>query len=172
MATDLCESLMGQFRRNDADDPDRFMGALVALFAEYPPVVVQYMCSPLTGLSSRYPFVPALSEIRNECNQHFALLLARWKLDRMPPEKRARIAPRPDDRLPPPHPDNEQRRSFIAGLKAKHGENFGLGGTEEPKPKEDSAKTTTLGDLTEHYRTHGLQFQRKPIPKENSNDDE
>jgi len=176
MAAKFCALLMGQFKRNDADDPEIFTRALIAVMQQYPVVVLEEVCSPINGLATKGTFLPSLFEIREACNETMRVMIARWHLSRLPPERLARINGRPDDRRALPSPDDtpERRSAFIDSLKAKHGEKFGLGGDEPEKPKGEAYKPKTLGELTEHYRTHGLAFVKKPHSqiKPEKNDDQ
>ena len=164
MAADKCARLLGQFRRNDADDPETFVVALTAIMAQYPVPVLDAICSPTEGLSTKGSFVPSLFEIREACNETMRLMIARWRLDQLPPERRNRFAPghKKPEALPPPEDTPEQRRAFLAGLRQKHGEHYGLSGLDDTKPKGEPFKVKSLGELTEHYRTHGLAFEKKP----------
>jgi hypothetical protein len=177
MAANVSALLMGQFRHDDAMDPEVFTTALIALLAEYPPVVLEHICSPMEGLPSQGTFMPSIFEVKEACNKRLDYLFTRWKIDALPPERRARFdrfakGPPVNVLAPPDDDDTQRRRAFIADQKAKHGEKFGLGTMEESKPKQDSATTVSLGDVTEHYRTHGLQFQRKPFQPEKNDADQ
>lgn len=169
MAADRCELLMGQFRRDDADNPEVFTTALIALLAEYPPVVLDHICSPLDGLASSSRFVPSLFEIREACNKHLAYLYAKWQVERMPPEVRARIESYGKEK-PRELPAPERPRMTREQMVAKYGENFGLSVGGERKSKPDSFKMPTLGELTEHYRSHDLAFRKKPVSYQKEKD--
>lgn len=174
MAADKCARLLGQFRRNDADDPETFVVALTAIMTQYPVPVLDAICSPTEGLATKGSFVPSLFEIREACNETMRLMIAKWKWNSLPPERRAQIEnigkqARENRALSSPEDTPERRRAFLDGLKAKHGDHYGLGGLDDTKPKGEPFKMKSLGEMSEHYRTHGLAFKKKPYSAQEKN---
>lgn len=169
MAAKFCESLMGQFRRNDADDPDTFVTAITAIMADYPPVVLEVVCSPTAGLATNGNFVTSVFEVREACNAQLDLMIGRWKWDRLPPERKAKIAAvtRQEQVLAL---ISESVRPTKADLKAKYGENFGIGADDAPKEYTPRSlaeiAVSANGRIADHYSRYGLSFKPKSIVKE------
>ena len=59
--------LMGCYRRSDANDPEIFGRAIVAVFRRFPESVVIAVTEPATGLPVKIKFLPSIAEIAEAC---------------------------------------------------------------------------------------------------------
>ena len=101
--------LIGCYRKSDANDPEIYGRALVAVLMRYPENIVMAVTEPATGLPARLKWLPSIAEIVEACE------------DRMPGVAPAYHAP---VMLPPPMDRSE--RPSLDELKAKYGPNWGL----------------------------------------------
>lgn len=114
------DRLLGFFPTLAATDPAVFIVGLVQILAAYPPGVIEAVSSPLSGLPSKHEFMPALSTVRAECEEHFG------------PYRRAMARPRSLPALPAP----TFERPTLEELKQKYGPTFGL----QLAPQNDEAR--------------------------------
>lgn len=117
------------FRRDDAADAEVFMDAAIAILATYPDDVIIDVTDPRTGIPSQQKWPPQPFEVTEACKA------ANQKLHPPPgwaDEWQARAKRQLEER------EREEaaraERPTIADLKAKYGENWGIGtGREEIK---------------------------------------
>jgi hypothetical protein len=109
-------TLLGQYRKDDAADPEVFAASCTALFSDYPKDVVAYATDPRTGLVTVHAWLPNIAEVRKFCED---LMQPRRQAayDRASAERR-----RNTPALAPPR----ETRLTLEELKAKHGPNWGL----------------------------------------------
>lgn len=86
--------LLGCYRTGDANDPEVYAAAIVAVLSDYSPEVMTEVCDPRTGLPSRLSWLPTVAEVKTACNE------AHERRERM--KEYAKIAPRIYGRLPSP----------------------------------------------------------------------
>jgi hypothetical protein len=60
--------LLGCFRTGDANDPEVYIAAVVAVLARYPESVIRDVTEPASGLPARLKWLPTIAEIREECD--------------------------------------------------------------------------------------------------------
>lgn len=112
-------TLLGQYRKDDAADPDVFTASCTALFSDYPKDVVAYATDPRTGLVTVHKWLPNIAEVRKFCE------------DLMQPRRqaaydRAQAARRAEQARLLPQLEPRDQRLTLEQLKAKHGPNWGL----------------------------------------------
>jgi hypothetical protein len=83
--------LFGCYRRGDANDPDVYVAGVAAIFGEYPPEIVDYVCDPRTGLPRRLKWLPTMAEIAEACDQRMEYVKALASLRQVAARKRAII---------------------------------------------------------------------------------
>ena len=59
--------LLGCYRTGDANDPEAYISAVVSVLARYPVQIIREVTEPATGLPARLKWLPAIAEIREEC---------------------------------------------------------------------------------------------------------
>jgi hypothetical protein len=84
--------LFGCYRKGDANDPDVYTVAVAAIFAEYPPEIVDYVCDPRTGLPRRLKWLPTIAEIAEACDLRMEYAKAVAYLRQIAAQKQAIIA--------------------------------------------------------------------------------
>lgn len=108
-AVKATERLLGFYPQSPASDPQVFMSGVAMLLANYPANVVEASLSPLSGIPSKFKFMPSIAELKEDLESR----LPPWQPE-VPP-----LA------LPAPDMDRSARPSYEQ-LKAKYGENWGL----------------------------------------------
>src|SRR3990167_4917131 len=68
-ATRCAKILLGCYRMADASDPETWVTCAVAVLCAYPQEVRERVANPLTGLPGRLKWLPAISEIREACDE-------------------------------------------------------------------------------------------------------
>lgn len=153
MAIAKAKLLAGQFRRDDAADPETFAASWAAVMSGFPPVVLDEVCHPAKGIATKQSFLPSVHELREELITVMNTMIARWRLDQLPPERRAAIGRGVTALLEQPR---HQRPSYD-DLKAKYGDNWGID-QSDPRPNRNQPfKVPTLGEVTEHYLRLGTK---------------
>jgi len=76
--------LFGCYRTGDANDPQVYTAAVVAVLSDYSPEVVQFVTDPRTGLPSKVKWLPAVAEVKEACEERRLHLVRvaegeRWK---------------------------------------------------------------------------------------------
>jgi hypothetical protein len=61
--------LFGCFRVGDANDPEVYIAAIVAVLANYPVEIMRAVCDPSKGLPSKLKWLPTIAEIVEECGR-------------------------------------------------------------------------------------------------------
>lgn len=80
---ELTKILLGCFRKGEANDPEIYSGAVLAVLSDYPIEIVQAVVDPRTGLPSRIDWYPTVAEVKRACEE-----LAAPLRDRLAREKR------------------------------------------------------------------------------------
>src|SRR5262245_20189272 len=62
--SDCVSCLMGQYRKDDAHDPEIYAASLGTLFLDYPPYVLQWAIDPRTGIATKHKWLPSISEVK------------------------------------------------------------------------------------------------------------
>lgn len=170
MALSKAKLLAGQFRRSDADDADTFAASWGAVMAEFPPIVLDHVCHPAKGIASQQSFLPSVFEVRESCIAVFETMIAKWRLDQIPPEKRRQITQRATAQAQ--IEQAREKRPSYDELKAKYGENWGLSSVDPRRERKDDYKVPTVGEIVAHYTKNGLGIPLHRPMKEESNGQE
>ena len=131
--------LFSAYRTDQYADPDGFLTSLGAVLEQYPNEVIIYVTDPRTGVQRGQKWPPTIAEIVEACDNRISDLkrqdrFRNWGKNEAP---LALEAPR-------------QERPSYDELKAKYGENWGLGGLDE-KPKGPTFKAPSLEELQHFY---------------------
>lgn len=76
----MARKLFGYFRKGDANDPATFVAGIAIALSEYEPEIVEYVCSPKTGLPRTNTFCPSIPEIHEACKKQVKFLESCEKL--------------------------------------------------------------------------------------------
>lgn len=128
------------------------MASLGMVFGQYPDDVVEYITSPLTGIQRGKTFPPSIAEIVAACDARMADMARanryrNWGKSNL--DALAIEGPKPEDR--PTYDD----------LKAKYGENFGLGAAVEEAKQAARVPAPNADQLRHHYAHYDLAFKPK-----------
>lgn len=139
LVTERVRLLFGCYRQGEANDSTTYTVAVASMLLRYSEDVVISVTDPVTGLPSRLKWLPAVSEVRDECERLTAL--------RSPaPERRREIE---DD-----GPSDEERAVVAAKWRQLRDE---LGGVEKATVEQTPlAKALVAGDTA---RARGLAQQ-------------
>lgn len=61
--------LFGQYRKDEAHDPEVFSAAVAAVFSEYTVAIIEFAIDPRTGIAGKYKFLPHIFEIKEFCEE-------------------------------------------------------------------------------------------------------
>lgn len=61
--------LLGCFRTGDANDPEVYITAVVAVLSNYPPDIMRAVCDPVKGLPSQVKWLPTIAEVVESCQR-------------------------------------------------------------------------------------------------------
>lgn len=67
MAAKWAKLLLGCYRTGDANDPEVYTAAVVAVLSDYPEDVVAHVCDPRRGLPATNQWLPTVAEVRLAC---------------------------------------------------------------------------------------------------------
>jgi hypothetical protein len=146
--------LLGCYRTGDANDPETYVAAITAILARYPEEIITRVTHPATGLPSKKGWLPTVKEVSEACGEANSEIVeeeARLRRIREQVEMRERM--------------ERGERPSMAQLKAKYGENWGIG--EEETAKRVSTPAPTIEQLRHHYAHYNLAFK----PKDGDADD-
>jgi hypothetical protein len=147
-AAERAKLLLGCYRTGDANDPETYVAAVTAILARYPEDIITRVTHPATGLPSKKSWLPTVKEVAEACGEANGELVEeelRLKRIREQMEMRERM--------------ERGERPTMAQLKAKYGENWGIGEPEKPVEKKDQAPT--IEQLRHHYQHYDLAFKPK-----------
>lgn len=100
--------LLGCYRTGDANDPEVYVAAVVAVLSKYPMHVMRMACDPNDGLPSKIKWLPTIAEVSEECRRlhDYDLRMA---------ERERRILAQIEERkaLPPPRPQPAPRGRIV-----------------------------------------------------------
>lgn len=89
--------LFACYRRGDANDPDRYIAAIIAVLSDYPEDTVRYVTDPRTGVSNKFPdYMPNAGQVRQACEDHYGPTRRAMEVEakeRRQLEERKRLAP-------------------------------------------------------------------------------
>lgn len=142
--------LYSAYRTDQYADPEGFMASLGLVFSQYPDDVIEYISGPLTGVQRGKIFPPSIAEIVAACDARLAEIARvkryrNWGKNEVPELE---------------GPKNESRPSYD-DLKAKYGENFGLGAEVEEARAKAAVPAPTVDQLRHHYAHYSLGFRPK-----------
>jgi len=69
--------LIGCFKKSDANDPEIYFSAVVAVLTKYNPDVVGAVTEPTTGLPAKLKWLPSIAEIVEACEDEAASVQSR-----------------------------------------------------------------------------------------------
>lgn len=98
----LAKLLLGSCRRGEANDPQIYTAAVIAVLSDYPLEVIRRVVDPRTGLPSRLAYQPSIPELKAACDDIYGPIRRRreWGAGAVKQiQERARI-----DGLPIPSP--------------------------------------------------------------------
>jgi hypothetical protein len=124
--------LLGCYRTGDANDPEVYVRAVVAVLAEYPLEVIAKVCDPRMGLPAKSKWLPTIYEIKDACESAM-IPIDRRRREQQQIEDRKKLIAGP--KVP---------RPTLAEIKAKHGENYGLKSDPETDAVFATKRTTQL----------------------------
>ena len=61
--------LLGCFRTGDANDPEVYISAVVAVLSNYPTNIMRAVCDPVKGLPSQVKWLPTVAEVVDACRR-------------------------------------------------------------------------------------------------------
>jgi hypothetical protein len=93
VATPYLQTLLGCYRIGEANDPERYTLAALAVLTCFDESTIAYVCDPRTGLPGDLKWLPSIAELKDALN-------ARAAYEQRLAELEAR--PKPTPRLPPP----------------------------------------------------------------------
>jgi hypothetical protein len=144
--------LLGCYRTGDANDPQTYVAAITAVLARFPRDVITSITHPVTGLPSKKDWLPTVKEVFDACHEIYAPILeneARLKRIKEQVEMRER--------------EERGERPSMAQLKAKYGDDWGIG--QEEKRAQPEAHAPNLDQLRHHYAHYDLAFKPKEYPQ-------
>ena len=112
-AEEYAAVLYGCYRRADADSPEIFIGAAIAVLAGYPEEIVRAVCDPRFGLPAKFKFPPNIYELTQACDQRMRPLIDAERRRREEAEREA-DRPAPVDDLAA-----DRRKAVVAQWRAK-----------------------------------------------------
>jgi hypothetical protein len=59
--------LLGCYRTGDANDPETYVAAVIAVLSRYSAQIVREVTNPVAGLPAKLKWLPTIAEIRDEC---------------------------------------------------------------------------------------------------------
>lgn len=148
-AAERAKLLFGCYRTGDANDPETYVAAITAILARFPEDIITQVTHPDTGLPSNGKgWLPTVKEVKDACNEAYEPILQnelRLKRIREQIEMRER--------------EDRGERPTMEQLKAKYGQNWGIGEPEATKREIKSAPT--IEQLRHHYQHYNLAFKPK-----------
>jgi hypothetical protein len=125
------------------------MASLGMVLEQYPSDIVEFVTDPRTGVQRSKTFPPSIAEIVSACEAQASYLRRKERFENWGKDSGEPAL------LGPPR----EERPTYAEMKAKYGENWGLG--EPEKPVERKAQAPTIEQLRHHYAHYGLGFKPK-----------
>lgn len=149
-AAERAKLLLGCYRTGDANDPNTYVAAITAVLSRYPERVVIDVTNPknAASLPNQKTWLPSVKEVFDACEAAIAPIRQNelhLKLIKEQLEMRERM--------------ERGERPTMAQLKAKYGENWGIG--EPEKPIERKSQAPTIDQLRHHYAHYNLAFKPK-----------
>lgn len=123
--------LLGCYRSGEANDPEVYTTAVMAVLAQYPEDIIRAVCDPRTGLPGRLKWLPTVSEVREACDEFVEADMAAVRRER---EWSEQLHRRKEWEA---FQEVKKTRPSLDELKAKYGPNWGLKG--DPRRVDRSA---------------------------------
>lgn len=149
-AAERARLLFGCYRTGDANDPETYVAAITAILARYPEQVITEVTHPATGLPKKKGWLPTVKEVSDACDEAVEFSI----------NHQARLK-RIQEQLEMREREDRGEKPTLAHLKAKYGDDWGIGG--EDKSKKEITPAPTKEQLRHHYQHYGLAF----VPKQN-----
>lgn len=93
MITRNAKAIFSAYRRDDYADPDSFVLQLGLVLEPYADEVIDYVCSPRTGIQRRCKFPPAIAEVVEACEAEATAVETRRRYASIPKPEFKRLAP-------------------------------------------------------------------------------
>lgn len=77
----MAKVLFGCYRMGDANDPEIYTQAVVAVLSDYPDDVITRVVDPRKGLPSRQQFLPTVAEVKAACEEIYQPIRRRMEWD-------------------------------------------------------------------------------------------
>lgn len=145
-AAERARLLLGCYRTGDANDAETYVAAIAATLARYPERVMDLVTDPRVGLPRKKTWLPSVKEVYDACEEEQMPM-------REAEAREARIKAQLAER------EKAQEKPTLAQLKAKYGDNWGLGADERAAKPQTPAPTKD--QLRHHYQHYGLGFSPK-----------
>lgn len=152
-AAERAKLLLGCYRTGDANDPATYVAAIAATLAHYPEDIITRVTHPVTGLPSRNKWLPSVNEVREACDDAIEPIVEKQR-------RQQRVEQQLEERRKIDE-DRARRRPTYDDLKARYGENFGLGAVEEEARAASATPAPTAEQLRHHYAHYKLGFRPK-----------
>ena len=147
-AAERAKLLLGCYRTGEANDPDTYVAAVMAVLARYPEEVITSVTHPVTGLPSKKSWLPTVKEVSEACaHAHQPIVENVIRLQRIKEQMEMR------DRMA------KGKRPTLEQLKAKYGPDWGI--SNATKSKGPPAPAPTIDQLRHHYQHYDLGFKPK-----------
>lgn len=111
----MARVLLGCYRTGDANDPDVYSGAVIAVLSDYPLEIIKRVVDPRHGLPSTSKWLPTIAELKDALEAEMAPI--RREEDRQEREREYRASlPPPVDRTKRPTYEELKAKCAEAGL--------------------------------------------------------
>lgn len=71
-AAERAKVLFGSYRKGDANDPDRYLAAIITVLAGYPEETIRFVTDPRTGVQNKFPdWMPNAPQVKLACEDHY-----------------------------------------------------------------------------------------------------
>lgn len=143
-AAERAKVLFACYRRGDANDPDRYIGAVIAILSDYPEETIRYVTDPRTGISNKYPdYMPNAGQVRQACEAHYGPTRAAIETEA---RERRQIEER--KRLMPPEGPKKSYDELVADCRAR---GLMIGGKERVHKTSAAEFCKTFGISREQF---------------------
>jgi hypothetical protein len=135
----MAKLLLGCYRTGDANDPEVYSDAVIAVLSDYPLEIIKRVVDPRSGIPSVCSWLPTIAEIKKALEAEMAPI--RREEDRREREQLYRLQQEPE-------PDRTHRPTYDE-LKAKYGDwSKELGPPKRDKPDPFSVRQIDATEIT------------------------
>lgn len=145
VAAERSAILLGCYRKGEAADPEVYTRAVIGVLSKYPADIVRMVTDPLNGLPAEINWLPTIKEVHDACETRFASRRRMQERDR-------NIARQLAEREAQEQVEADRKsRPTLDEMKAKYGENWGLGSPDEAPRKKSNWRRYTVDELLAIY---------------------